>query len=550
MVVILISALVLISVFAGIGAFTERLLHTEKSNISFTVLKGMTVITLLWTLLSFFVPLNSFLEGFTVALGIAFFFWLKIYLIFLNFVKENPIFIGLAVIVSFFGSFHPYILDHFGYYVPTVKWLSEFGIIKGISNLDLILGQMSFWHVLQAGFSHFTDSFLRLNSVFLLIYLIYIFEKKSWLHLAFLPLLFLFSQQPSPDLPVFVFSLIILNEFLDGNKNFGFLLTLSVFVFAIKPTAVWLPLLFLLSWSSFTKKDFRQLIPAALLLLLFFFKNIWTFGYPVFPVQLADFGFNWKPNAELLQNSSKLAVEKTFDLQYSFDQIKNFSIDEYLINWLTLSGIKGIINSLFLLSLLAMIIFSIIKRNRKIWIISIALFIKSVAVLLFSAQYRFFLDVFFAVAFVLLYQNFSKIKSWTTFSVLTAVVVTFFLFPKVIQTQIPSFSLGFALGKFEWKQLMKPAVYEYSKYSSYQIGNLKFNAVKDYPFSFETPLPAISPGFILEYYHAGIFPQLKSTQLKDGFVWKKLSDNEKSEVKKILIELNINPETNYYSTQR
>ena len=87
---------------------------------------------------------------------------------------------------------------------------------------------------------------------------------------------------------------------------------------------------------------------------------------------------------------------------------------------------------------------------------------------------------------------------------------------------------------FTKDQLYKPAYFELRKFKTYQIGNLRFNVVQDYPFSFDTPLPAISPQFIQEDLDAGIFPQLKGKSLRDGFIWRYLTETEKIQVQKIL----------------
>jgi len=42
----------------------------------------------------------------------------------------------------------PYILDNESYYIQTIKWLNEYGLVKGLGNLHLYLGQTSGWHIL------------------------------------------------------------------------------------------------------------------------------------------------------------------------------------------------------------------------------------------------------------------------------------------------------------------------------------------------------------------------------------------------------------------
>ena len=77
--------------------------------------------------------------------------------------------------------------------------------------------------------------------------------------------------------------------------------------------------------------------------------------------------------------------------------------------------------------------------------------------------------------------------------------------------------------------------HQYHDYKEYQIGNLKFNVSKNYPYNFDTPLPAISESYISEDFKAGIFPQLiDKTDVKKGFISRKLSPQEKKEAEKVI----------------
>ena len=535
MLYILFSVIVLLPVFAGWGAIFQKIAGKFFNGIAAQLFSGIFSISLIWSVVAFFFSLDIKVELITVIIGLAGFFHFKIYNQLWNFFREIPVsFFAILLITILFGAYYPFILDHFGYYLPTVKWISEFGWVQGISNLDLTLGQMSIWHLLQAGFSNFSDPFLRLNTVLLIFYLIYIFENKSWIHLIFLPILFLFSQSPSPDLAVIVLSLILLNEILNSNKNAVLLFAFSAFVFFIKPTMIWLPIVVFLYSLLILKSKITFLIPGILVLILMGFKNLWIFGFPVFPVQFPDFGMSWKPNSVLLANSAEMAMLKTFDLQYSIQEIRQFSPFDFIKNWIFLKGIKGNIHQFFVLSLLALMIFAIIKKSKIIWVIFISIMIKSIVVLLFSAQYRFFLDVFFVVFFVMLFQVFSKRNSLRIFFVFSGIVGTFLTFPHFTKTVFPSFNLGYFMMGFNENQWYKPAYFELKNHKNYQIGNLKFNVVQQYPYSFDTPLPAISPYFIKKDLDAGIFPQLKGKTLKDGFIWRKINEEEKIQLQKIL----------------
>lgn len=532
MLYILLSAIIIIPTLLGMGSIFERIFGKAWTGISAKLFSGTVLLSLVWTVAAFFFPINIYIELISVATGISTFFYFKQNLRLIDFIKENSkAFFPILLVIIFFGAFYPFILDHFGYYIPTIKWISEVGLVKGISNLDLLLGQSSVWHIFQAGFSNFSDPFLRINSVILIIYLIYILEKKSWIHLGFLPILFLFSQSPSPDLPLIVFSLMILNEILKGNKNISLLFAFSVFVFIIKPTVIWLPVFTLLYALLILKSNLKFLIGGSLIFILFLIKNIWTFGFPIFPVQFFDLGLNWTPNKELLKISSEIAFEKTFDMQYTAAEIKNFSTSDYLINWFSIEGIKSKIHIAFALALIVFSVFTFIKKKKIITILLISVLIKSLIVLLFSAQYRFLIDVFFVVVFVVFFEMISRKTSLLIFISASIVCGIFLAFPKFIQPHFPSFRLGNYMMGFEKTQFIKPSYFKLEKYQSYDLGNLKLNVVEGYPFSFDIPIPAVSPGYIQEYIDAGIVPQKIGSDLKEGFIWRKATPEELEQMK-------------------
>nr|WP_283421767.1 hypothetical protein [Chryseobacterium profundimaris] len=512
------------------------LFRPSINGLSGKIFSGILGISIIFSILAFFVPLNLFVEIPTVLTGLFFFFKDSLYKECNCFSKKDLIIlISISGTISFCGSFYPFILDHFGYYVPTINWLTEFGMVKGISNLDLTLGQMSVWHIFQAGFSNFSDPFLRMNSVLLIVYVLYIIEHRSWIQVCFLPVLLLFSQSPSPDLPVIVFSLVILNEILKGNRSTDSLFLFSAFVFIIKPTMMWLPVLSFLYSILIVKAKITKLFPGFAIVLLLFIKNMYTFGYPVFPISFPDLGISWKPNPQILKTSSQFAIQKTYDMQYSYEEIRNFSTADYIKNWLFLDGIKAKINILFAGSLIIFIVFTIIKKKTIITLICISVIIKSILVLLFSAQYRFFIDAFFVIFFVLFAHYFNRKKSIVIFSFLSLMVIGFLTTPHILQTYLPSFRPGTFMGKFEMKQLYKPSVYHYHKFQTYKIGNLVFNVSKKYPYNFDTQLPAISESYVYSNIKAGIFPQpADERNMRKGFFWKKLSPKEKSEAEKVM----------------
>lgn len=536
MALLLLSALLLFPVLTGWGALAEKLTAPFIPGTAGKAFTGIMAVSILWGLTAFFLPLSVFTEIPVIAVGLFFFFRNKTCIYFMQpSVREYRLFFFALGMILFCASFYPYVLDHFGYYIPTIKWLTGYGWVKGVSNLDLTLGQMSVWHLLQAGFSHLSDPFLRINAVLLIIYLIYIIENKSWIQLLFIPVLLLFSQSPSPDLPVIIFSLIVTREMLQRNTNSIMLFAFSAFVFTIKPTMIWVPAACFLYTLLIIRKNFRNLIPGAVIILLFFIKNIYTFGYPVFPVAIGDLGVSWRPDPEILAASSRYAILKTYDMQYSYEEIQRFSGWEFIKNWLFLKGIKSKINILFILSLLFFTGYVIRKKDRMFTIILISLLIKSFLVLVFSAQYRFFMDVFFVIAFMVLHNHCNRKASVTAFSVMGTALAGILLFPGILQTYLPSFRLGSFMGKFETIQWYRPSVYQYNRYRTYTIGNLRFNVSEKYPYSFDTPLPAVSESYLFDEVKAGIFPQMiDSRNIRKGFACKKLDPAEQKQAETVV----------------
>lgn len=95
------------------------------------------------------------------------------------------------------------------------------------------------------------------------------------------------------------------------------------------------------------------------------------------------------------------------------------------------------------------------------------------------------------------------------------------------------------MGKFEKEQLYKPSVYESTKFDSFRVGNLNFHVSENYPFNYDSKIPAISAGYVSQDEKAGIFPQLiDNTDLKKGFIWKKLNNEERKQAKSVIHTIN------------
>lgn len=59
-----------------------------------------------------------------------------------------------------------FMFDTYSYYLPTIKWLDQYGLVKGIANFDFNLGQHSLWHIIQASFNESIDGYYKINVFF------------------------------------------------------------------------------------------------------------------------------------------------------------------------------------------------------------------------------------------------------------------------------------------------------------------------------------------------------------------------------------------------
>ena len=529
---ILLSLLIIFPVLMGFGEIFQKLFGRIWSGLSAKLFSGMFLLAIIWQVLAFFVPLNIWIESISILIGGLSFLYFRSCKDFLNYRKEEIVkFSILSLIIIFAGTYYPFIIDHFGYYVPSIHWLREFGLTKGLANIEFIYAQMSVWHIFQAGFSNFSDVFLRINVIFLLVFLLYILEKKAWEMLFILPIFLFFIQSPNSDLPAIALSLVILNEVMNGNKNVKLLFAFSAFIFTIKPTIVWV-LLFVAIYF-FKKENFKYAGLGIVVLGIYIFKNILVFGYPFFPIQIGDLKLYWMPHREVLKESAELAIMKAYDLKFSILEIEKFTVWDYVYNWFTINSYKKYIHFAFVLVMLLFVVFTFIKKDRLTTALFASIVIKSFLVLMFSAQYRFFMGVFF-VFFLINFKSTIKEKiSYIGFSLKIFLIIISLSFPKLLQNNFISFKSGYYMQGFTQKQIYRPASFASFKYSEFKIGNLKFY-IPHHHLAYDTPHPSIAPYSVKKYYEAGIFPQKISKNIKDGFVWKKLSTKDKEKLKGII----------------
>ena len=151
-------------------------------------------------------------------------------------------------------------------------------------------------------------------------------------------------------------------------------------------------------------------------------------------------------------------------------------------------------------------------------------------IITFSAQYRFFIDVYL-IAIFLLIKNLSEQKTVFTAFFLSVFISVIFMFPGFVQ----KFRVGKQMKEFSFSQLIKPQLPStFNIYSKYEIGNFNFTVPK-YPLE-KKVFPSLNIYDLKLYYYYGIFPQCFGKDYKNGFFQRKLTETEKKELKNIISE--------------
>ncbi len=255
------------------------------------------------------------------------------------------------------------------YHIPLVKWLNEYGLVKGLANLQDSLGFVSGWfyYVSLFDFGLFEDlTYHVLNAlafvwgwVFVALMLIHFREGKygvkDFLLIPITLLLcskiqFIASISPQLSLSIMIFWVIYESFSLIEQKNItdaqlGYLILIAAYCVFVKLSAAPV-LLFLLVPTIYyivERWDNRGLsyseiikiaIPSIILFSFFIYQNIIVSGYPIYPVPIFDvFNVDWKvPEKQvefLVEHIRKFGVNPQYQ-QFDSQYFSNFS---WILPW-------------------------------------------------------------------------------------------------------------------------------------------------------------------------------------------------------------------------
>lgn len=556
MILIFFSWIVLLYFFLGAGITTEYLLGLNTKKITLTILLGMVFQTVLLTICAFFtsIGLEIFIANFILTTILAIRFRKKIteaVALFLNDFKAIPVYlkiISVLILVSalFKCAQPPFILDNESYYIQTIKWLNEYGFVKGLANLNIALGQTSGWHILQSGFNfHFiTDRINDINGLLVVVccfYFITEFDKRMkeenqwhWIGiiLLFNLLSFQFINSPSPDLPLFILSQIVFYLFLEEEKKaetIKIITILLAYLTFIKITI--LPLGLLLIYLFYKEKKDRVFIAATLFIFGFLWvaKNSILTGYPLYSLTCFPLDCDWVVPEKLIENINYSIRNHEF---LGITGFKNISLFEKFIIWIQFDGINRVFN------VGIVVLFLIAPFTKKIWqntgyrILYLLLLVHFITIFMLSPQFRFFLAEFIFLSALVcsdilnrLKINQQLIKVTLTVAVLLPVFLIYFINLKSLTTN----KLNQDFEKISFSQIYLPeknSKYSQMTFDKARIGNLDYYSPHYNFFIYgaaDGPLPCINKQQ-LDYFkkRLKIIPQLRKKSIQDGFYSKKI----------------------------
>jgi hypothetical protein len=341
--------------------------------------------------------------------------------------------------------------DNGGYYQPTIAWMEQYGLIKGLANIYPALGLFSAWHSLtalfdlnQAGFG----SFHQINGFLLswLIFWIFIEIKltistqlKSILvmMLGFILVFgFFFLSAPNADFPIICFSGLIIYTMLSKKEIFHPLIwwIICLAIFCIKPpgvTGIIIAFMILFEKAFSLKSKLNSLSILLPIIGILVFKNVMLSGYVFYPMNQPDImKVEWKVPKNWNDLYRKGIVNWGINDK---DDIKDWKVEEQtkfnrLSKWLSRSGYKGFINKILFsnwtiaLILLGILTITKFKNHQKTLLIVTLLLLFQVFEWLYLSQYRLMLSTGLSILLLNIYILFNtlekRISNWGKFPII------------------------------------------------------------------------------------------------------------------------------------
>ena len=547
--------------FLNLGFAFQKITKFKSDDHILTLIFGMFLTTILASIWAIYGRIHFEFQLFLIALQglIVLKFKKELYPIYHSLwqqIKSLPkaIKIFLATIASLIliqAVSNATLIDNETYYIQTIKWLNEFGFVKGLANLHPFFAQTSGWHILQSVFSFsylpFSNNDLNgfcllLGNLFAAFRLHDYFKNGHRVNLWFglLPLanvfLFSFSNVPSPDLAVAVLSMVLFHYFIKSEyeevMTFNVLSLLTIFIIYIKITAlplVVLPLTFFaIYFKKMTVKINTSLIIGLLVFILFAIKNTILTGLPLFPsllfqkvvavdyvlpMSLYDFSFETSKCYSFFISGQAYAESNGFQI---------------FLAWLNHSFIN-----IFILILLLVIPY-FIKRffdSKAVWTLYGVMVFQFVFIWFTSPQFRFMIPfaMLFCLLLISLILSTEKKIYMSFFASIFLILFLMMVSPRLGQHHT---KMTFSNDSFSVRKLLYPNPNSNLKttFEAKTMGNLQYFSPDPTVYIWATgdgALPCVNAKQI-QYLkkRLGIFPQCRTENIKDGFYSKNKSSHD------------------------
>lgn len=355
----------------GMGIYTlVQKLYGEKDRmapVSMLVVLGIVGSTVYTEYLSCFMKIGALAHLILMVLAVGCGIWLRKTVIIygkqmkeLLFSWEGLFYLGVAVFIAFFASRGEFHTDTNIYHAQNIRIYEEYGLLKGMGNLQQHFAYNSSYLAFAAIFSmkwllgqslHTTTGFLE---IILCIYAFYGLKRfrSHKTHLAdfmklaipfYVLIILIRSMSPATDFGTMLLVLYVLCAWcdnLEGEKSifvYYLLALLSVFIATMKFSACFMVLLALYPGIILLKKKcWKQvlvcILTGTIMMLPFLLRNMLISGWLLYPFAGIDlFNVRWKiPKEYLLQDAAQIKVwgRCLYDVQ-----LENLPVTEWMPYW-------------------------------------------------------------------------------------------------------------------------------------------------------------------------------------------------------------------------
>lgn len=356
------------------------------------------------------------------------------------------VYIVILILGSYLASRVPDGYDTQNYHIPSIRWMEEYGVVKGLGNLHSRFAYNSSFLCLQAlfSFSWISNPMHSMNGYIWVLMMLYAFrglslynERNFGLSDIFrgMFLLILFSQgvfiaSPNTDFMPLCITAYIFIEWCVLNENneqndvpYVLLAIFGMFAVSVKLSAITLVLftIYMCIKLMVTRKfklNAAFFAMAFLVLLPFLIRNVIISGYLIYPVAYFDFfDVDWKmPKSVIISDNAAIKLFARWQGGgYVYSDInKNF--EKWLPVWFDKASIVykllGAFNLIYAPCLLVKEVFGILRKRFGTYdhILMITLSMSFLFLMFSAPSVRFGMGYFYFIPSVALFKLFEKGK--------------------------------------------------------------------------------------------------------------------------------------------